>query len=227
VHTRTLGDASVTAIGIGDVDLAIAGARGLAVSDVERAVHDALELGITLIEVTDDERAERLCADAVRALRLRDRAIVATRVRVLDVKPGRPRDVLPERLPPRYVQERIEAALRATRLDALPLAQLPVRTEWVGAPIASSGSTTSWPGRRSSALRSSRSPSSTAPAIGAPTHSCAPTRIGSSRPVAPISQPRRFTVISIATRTSPADATMQVLAAKARHAWSRRGRPTW
>jgi aryl-alcohol dehydrogenase-like predicted oxidoreductase len=130
VNQRAIGDATVTAIGIGDVDVAVADARGMSVTDVERGVNDALERGITLVDVTDDRRAQRLVGEAVRALRLRDRCVVATSIRALAELPGRARDVLPERLPPLYVQERIEASLRAIKLDALPLAFLPVRTTW-------------------------------------------------------------------------------------------------
>lgn len=131
VNQRAIDDASVTVVGIGDVRLAIADARGIDPSKVLRAVHEALELGITLVDSSEEPEAERLCGDAVRALRLRDRVILATRVAVLAERPGAPgHDALPERLPVSYVQERIEASLRATRLDALPLAQLPVRSAW-------------------------------------------------------------------------------------------------
>ena len=38
----------MTAVGVGDVRLSTADARGLAARDVERALHEALELGITI-----------------------------------------------------------------------------------------------------------------------------------------------------------------------------------
>jgi aryl-alcohol dehydrogenase-like predicted oxidoreductase len=60
---------------------------------------------------------------------------VATRVPILAERPGAPRrDVLPERLPPPYIQDRIEAALRATRLEVLPLVQLALRPAWLASP---------------------------------------------------------------------------------------------
>ena len=122
---------TVTAIGSGDVCLATASARGLYARDVERAVHEALSLGITLVEAHAETDAERLVGDAVRGLRLRDRVVVATQVPIVAARPGAPRrDLLPERLPVGHVQERVEATLRATRLDALPLAQLPLRSAW-------------------------------------------------------------------------------------------------
>jgi aryl-alcohol dehydrogenase-like predicted oxidoreductase len=121
----------VTAVGCGDVRLATATARNVDAREVERAMHAALERGLTLLEAADEEDAERLCGEAVRALRLRDQVIVACRVPELAPRPGAPRrDVLPELLPVAYVQQRIEASLRATRLEVLPLAQLPLAPAW-------------------------------------------------------------------------------------------------
>jgi aryl-alcohol dehydrogenase-like predicted oxidoreductase len=118
-------------VGCGDVRLATAASRGLDARDVAYTVHAALEIGLRLVDVSEEADAERLCADAIRALRLRDAAVLATRVPLVAPLPGRPdRDTLPERLPARYVQERIEASLRATKLDALPLVQLPIHAGW-------------------------------------------------------------------------------------------------
>ncbi len=135
MQQRAIDDTATTVIGVGDVSLALTTARGLYPPDVARAVHTALELGITLVEAGAEEDAERMCGDAVRSLRLRDRAILATQVPLVSETPGRPRDALIERLPPRYVQERIEATLRATKLDALPLAFLPVRAMWLSSTV--------------------------------------------------------------------------------------------
>jgi len=133
VRQHRIGEQTVTCVGCGDVRLETAAARNVDAREVERAVHTALELGITLIEAGDEEAAERLCGDAVRALRLRDRVVVACRVPAVAPLPGAPRrDTLPERLPAAYVQQRIEASLRATHLDALPLAQLPLQPAWRG-----------------------------------------------------------------------------------------------
>ena len=130
MRTTSLGPA-VTAIGCGDVSLAVAADRGVDAREAERALDHALSLGITLVEVRDEPDAERLAGNAVRTARARDRVVVATNVSLVPPRPGVPRrDLLPELLPARYVQERIEASLRATRLDALPLAQLPLRTIW-------------------------------------------------------------------------------------------------
>jgi aryl-alcohol dehydrogenase-like predicted oxidoreductase len=133
VRTRRLGPATVSAIGCGDLCLATSASRGVPARDLEHAVEEAIGFGITIFDVAADPDSEKLAGDAVRAQRARDRAVVATRVRLLAERPGPPgRDALPERLPAPYVQDRIEASLRATRLDALPLAQLPLRPAWVG-----------------------------------------------------------------------------------------------
>jgi aryl-alcohol dehydrogenase-like predicted oxidoreductase len=135
VRTRQLGPLTVTAVGGGDVNLAISAARGVSGREVERALHEAIDLGITLFDVAADPDGEKLVGDAVRKLRERDRIVVATRVPILAERAGAPtRDALRERLPAGYVQQRIEAALRASRLDVLPLGQLPLRPAWVASP---------------------------------------------------------------------------------------------
>jgi aryl-alcohol dehydrogenase-like predicted oxidoreductase len=123
VRRVTLGETSVAAIGLGDISLARSAARRVDHGEVARALHAALEAGLDLVDTTGD--AEQLAGDAVRALHLRDRVIVATRV-----SPIGTRDVLSDRLPARYIQDRVERSLRATRLDAIPLVQLPVRASW-------------------------------------------------------------------------------------------------
>lgn len=131
MRLRSLDTTPVTVVGCGDVRLATAAARGLDRSDVERALHEALALGIRLVDVADERDAEKLCGNTIRALRLRDVVVLASRVPPVPPVAGRPnRDVLPERLPPRYVQECVEATLRATRLDGIPLVQLALRPAW-------------------------------------------------------------------------------------------------
>jgi len=117
-------------IGLGDIDLACAADRNLTATDVARAIDEALDLGVTTLEAADDDAA-RLCGDALRAKRLRDRATLITHVPIF-TRPGAPtRHRMLDRLPPPHVQERVESALRACRLDALPLAIIPVRTAWI------------------------------------------------------------------------------------------------
>lgn len=135
MRTRRLGSTTVTAIGSGDLCLPTSADRGVPARDVERALHEAIGFGIALFDVAPDPDSERLAGGAVRAERARDRVVVATRVPVLDERPGAPRrDTLPERLPVPYLQHRVEAALRATRLDALPLVQLALRPAWRASP---------------------------------------------------------------------------------------------
>jgi len=132
VHTRSVAGSSVTAIGCGDVSLGIAASRGVDRRELERALHEAMTLGISLIDIHDEDDAERLVGDAVKTLRLRDRTVIATRITARTSTPGfEVRDVLHEKLPATYVQERLESSLRMTRLDVIPLAQLPVRGSWI------------------------------------------------------------------------------------------------
>jgi aryl-alcohol dehydrogenase-like predicted oxidoreductase len=127
-----LGSYSITAIGGGDLSLATSAARGVPARDVEHALHEAIAFGITVFDVASDADSEKLAGEAVRAQRVRDRVVVATRVPILAARPGAPaRDVLPERLPAGYVQSCVESSLRATRLEALALAQLPLRPAWL------------------------------------------------------------------------------------------------
>jgi aryl-alcohol dehydrogenase-like predicted oxidoreductase len=127
VHQRTIEGFGTSAVGVGELRLATADARG--VQEIERTLHHALSNNLSFVDVADEEIAEKMAGDAVRGLRLRDSTLIATRVAAL---PSTRRDPLPETLPPGYVQERIEATLRATKLDALPLAMLPLSTAWLG-----------------------------------------------------------------------------------------------
>src|SRR5580698_7705115 len=104
-----LGDIEVPAGGCGDVNLARAAARGVDAREVEQAVGDALERGVAVVEVAREDGSERLVGEAVRALRARDRAVVATRIDI------------GWRWRPEVFHAQLEASLRATRLDVLPL----------------------------------------------------------------------------------------------------------
>jgi aryl-alcohol dehydrogenase-like predicted oxidoreductase len=134
VRTRSIGPFTVTAVGSGNVCLPISGGRGLRASDVEHALHETIAFGVTLIDVAAHADSEKLVGQVVRDQRARDRAVVATRVPLLDARPGPPRDLVRERLPLPYLQHRVDAALLATRLDALPLVQLPLRPAWLASP---------------------------------------------------------------------------------------------
>jgi len=132
VRTRRLGSQTVSAIGGGDLCLGTSAARGVYFRDVEHALHEAIAFGISLFDVAADADSEKLAGDAVRAQRVRDRVVIATRVPALAELPGAPRrDLLPERMPVGYLQERVEATLRASRLEVLSLVQLELRPSWL------------------------------------------------------------------------------------------------
>ncbi len=120
MRTRPFGDATATLVGAGDTCLARSAARGVERSDVARTLGELVELGGNVVDCADELDAEQLVGETVRELRARDRVVVATRVT------PQPSAVALAR----SVQARVEASLRATRLDALPLAVLPVRVGW-------------------------------------------------------------------------------------------------
>lgn len=125
MRTRSLGGQTIATVGLGDVSLARASARGHDPADLVRRVHEAIEAALDVIDVAPEWDTERMVGDAVRTLRARDRVIVATRV-----EPLGSRDALLERMPIGYLIERVDSALRATKLDALPLVQLPLLASW-------------------------------------------------------------------------------------------------
>ncbi len=123
-----VGGPSVAVVGCGDVSLARAAARGLDSSEVKRALGAAIELGVGLVDVAEDADTLKLVGDAIRSQRARDRVVVATRV------PPRTKgtwaDALSQALPVHHVVEQVDAALRASKLDAIGLAQLPLWPEF-------------------------------------------------------------------------------------------------
>jgi aryl-alcohol dehydrogenase-like predicted oxidoreductase len=124
VRTRRLGDIEVPAVGCGDVSLARAAARGIDAPEVERALGEALERGLALVDVAHDADSERLVGTVVRALGVRDRAVVATRIPI------------GWRWQPAAFHREVDACLRATRLEPLPIVQVVIDpdltsgTEW-------------------------------------------------------------------------------------------------
>lgn len=94
-------------------------------TEIERTLHHALASNLSFLDVADEEIAERMAGEAVRGLRLRDSTLVATRVPLLAGTR------FTDRLPVGHVQQRIEATLRATKLDALPLVMLPLSLPWL------------------------------------------------------------------------------------------------
>jgi aryl-alcohol dehydrogenase-like predicted oxidoreductase len=95
----------------------------------------ALEAGLDLVDVSAEEDSERLVGEVLRSMRLRDTVTAATRIPSIDERAGAPtRDALTDRMPAKYVVARVESALKASRLDALPLAQLGLRAAWRSSP---------------------------------------------------------------------------------------------
>lgn len=133
MRTRAVGDFAIPCVGFGDVSLATSAARNVDAREVERALQDGLELGISLVDVADEVGAQQLTGDTIRSLRLRDRVVSAYRIASLPSRAKTPdalaRESL-ERLPLAYVQSRVESILRGTKLDALPIVQLPLRPAW-------------------------------------------------------------------------------------------------
>src|SRR5258706_2665950 len=119
MRTRSLAGRAVPSIGLGDVSLARASARGRDTGEAVRRIHDAIDAAIDVIDVAAEPDAERAVGDAVRTLRARDRVIVATRV---PAGPPGYREFAA------HIRACVEASLRASRLDALPLAQLALHT---------------------------------------------------------------------------------------------------
>jgi diketogulonate reductase-like aldo/keto reductase len=112
-------------LGVGDISLARSALRGVDSSELTRTVHAALHSGIDHFEVAPEPDSEKLVGDALRTLRMRDRVLMLTRVPALGG-----RDVLMDRLPPKYVVERVERALHASKLEVLPVVQLELRAFW-------------------------------------------------------------------------------------------------
>lgn len=146
--TRTIARAgrTVTVVGLGARGLG-GGLRGLEPEDVARVVPAAIEMGCTLVDVSPAwADSLKVTGEAVRGLRARDRVCVACAVPPLSAKSSlagaiaaatpssaliipvstkKPAGLAAARaMPPGYVQKMVEDALRALRLDALPLAWL-------------------------------------------------------------------------------------------------------
>lgn len=126
--------------------------RGVPREEGARALHAALDAGVTFIDTALEYGAgesERVIATALaaRAPAERDRAVVATKIPPLDmVWPGLGATPLRETFPARHVAACVEKSLRNLRLEALPLAQLHVwHDAWLESP--------DWPATRAAMER--------------------------------------------------------------------------
>ncbi len=115
MQRRRLGSSGreVVVVGLGGKGLTGA-RRGLSPDDVQRAVAAAIEAGVELVDVPSGGEPERRVGHEVRALRARDRVVVATTVGAAGRAPP----------PAARIQREVEDSLRALRLDAVPLVQL-------------------------------------------------------------------------------------------------------
>lgn len=119
MQRRRLGstDREICVVGLGGKGLTGA-RRGIEPADVQRAVAAAIEGGCELVDLScpgGGADAERKVGEELRALRARDRVVVATAV--VSGAPRRPP-------PAAQVVRTVEDSLRALRLDAIPLVQL-------------------------------------------------------------------------------------------------------
>ncbi len=112
-------DRTVTVVGLGTRGLA-GGMRDLDLGAAARVVPAAIDAGVTLVDAAPGwGESLRVTGEAVRALRARDRVCVACLVPAATASPA-----VARAQPPGYVQRVVEDALRASRLDAVPLAWL-------------------------------------------------------------------------------------------------------
>ena len=130
MDTRILGRTGfeVTTIGAGAWGLGGDMWRGVDPRDAQRALYEAVEAGITLVDTAPVYgSSEVLVGEVIRDLRARDRAVVVTKVpphhgRWLSGDAGR----LREAFPPAYVVASVEQSLRNLRAETLRVAQLQV-----------------------------------------------------------------------------------------------------
>jgi aryl-alcohol dehydrogenase-like predicted oxidoreductase len=139
MRTRRLGR---TGLVVGELGLGTRGftCAGFDASDARRIVSHAIERGVDLIDAWREPELERAVGDAVRDLRARDRVVVATKVAPLrphgsaveadigtelagEDRPSATR-ALHRVFPAGHVQDQVERALRASRLEVLPVAVL-------------------------------------------------------------------------------------------------------
>jgi aryl-alcohol dehydrogenase-like predicted oxidoreductase len=109
-----------TGLDVGEVGIGTRGLawRGVDRGEVRRALGHALDRGVTLIDALGPG-ADELVGEVVRGARARDRAVVVTHV-----APAAATDWLPRAFPPRAVVDAVETALRAGKLEVLPIAAL-------------------------------------------------------------------------------------------------------
>jgi aryl-alcohol dehydrogenase-like predicted oxidoreductase len=122
VQPRRLGRTGREVGALGAATCGIATYRGVDPADARRALSHAVERGVDLIDAAPDRDIERMVGEIVRELRVRDRVTVVATTRADAPVPPRRGDRLHPVHPAGRVQADVEAALRATRLEVLPIA---------------------------------------------------------------------------------------------------------
>ena len=120
----------VTTLGVGYGGVASVPGSHVDPGAARRTLAMGIEAGLTFVDtdlLLHGGEAERIVGETVRELRARDRVVVATKVPPMNGGfPGLEDTYLPRVFAPAYLQHQVEASLRNTRLDALPLGQLHV-----------------------------------------------------------------------------------------------------
>jgi diketogulonate reductase-like aldo/keto reductase len=111
MRVRSLGadGPTVPPVGVGDVSLARSALRGVEASEVSRALHEAIELGIDLVDVSHEREAIQLVGETIRVLRARDRVVAAFRLASAS-----------------NLREQVDATLRESKLEVLTVVQIPL-----------------------------------------------------------------------------------------------------
>ena len=129
----------VSELGIGTLGFGGDMLRGVEPADAQRALYDAVEAGVDLVDTAlsyGAGLAEKLVGEVIRDLRARDRVVCATKVPPMNNTWPADAEVPLERVfHPEHVQSSVERSLRNLRAEVIPLAQLHV---WLDAWLESS-----------------------------------------------------------------------------------------
>ncbi len=141
MRTRKLGRTGyeVSEIGFGGWGIGGNMWRGVGDDDAKKALHAALDLGVTLVDtalVYGDGHSEKLIASVLSERRDRDHVIVSTKVSPKEhVWPGRPETPLSRVFPAKHVVACVETSLRNLRREALHVEQFHVwHDAWLSDP---------------------------------------------------------------------------------------------
>jgi len=139
--TRKLGRTGyeISEIGFGAWGLGGTMWRGVAESEGRKALHVALDQGVTFVDTAlayGDGHSEKVVASVLAERREADDVVVATKIPPLDSHwPGRAEVELHKTFPPHHIVECVERSLRNLRADALQLEQLHVwHDAWLEGP---------------------------------------------------------------------------------------------